>query len=54
MYTVFGEALHYEFKPLGLRHCTGSRVYEHTGARKVWLDPKTMPMKTDERRAVRI
>jgi len=41
-----GEALHYEFKPLGcLRHCTGSRVYEHTGARKFGFDPKTMPMK---------
>ena len=30
-----GEALHYEFKPRGVRHCTGSRVYEHSGARKV-------------------
>ena len=33
-----GEALHYEFKPAKCpRHCTGSRGYEHSGARKVRL-----------------
>jgi NADP-dependent 3-hydroxy acid dehydrogenase YdfG len=49
-----GEALHYEFKPSRcLRHCTGSRVYEHTGARKVRPRSEDHVDESDERRAVR-
>ena len=50
-----GEALHYEFKALGV-HVTvpSNRVYEHTGARKVPLRSEDHAAETDERRAVRI
>ena len=37
-----------------LRQCTGSRVYEHTGARKVSFRSEDHADETDERRAVRI
>ncbi len=50
-----GEALHYEFKPLGVYVTVpGSRVYEHRGARKVRLRSEDYADETDERRAVRI
>src|ERR1700692_4091227 len=50
-----GEALHYELKPLRcLRHCTGSRGYEHSGARKVRPRSEDYADETDERRALRI
>src|SRR5260370_283517 len=37
-----------------LRHCTGSRGYEHSGARKVRPRSEDYADETDERRAVRI
>jgi short-subunit dehydrogenase len=37
-----------------LRHCTGSRVYEHSSARKVRPGSEDPADETDERRAVRI
>src|SRR5260221_8327731 len=50
-----GEALHYEFKPLGVYVTgTGSRGYEHSGAQKVRLRSEDHANETDERRAVRI
>jgi short-subunit dehydrogenase len=49
-----GEALQYEFKPLGVYVCTGSRVYEHSGARKVRPRSEDHADETVERRAVRI
>ena len=50
-----GEGLHYEFKPLGVYVTVpGSRVYEHTGARKVQLRSEDHADETVERRAVRI
>jgi len=38
-----------------LRHCAGSRVYEHNRVlEKFGFDPRPLPYETDERRAVRI
>jgi short-subunit dehydrogenase len=50
-----GEALHYEFKRLGVYVTVlGSRVYEHSRARKVRPRSEDNADETDERRTVRI
>ena len=50
-----GEALHYEFKPLGVYVTVLAAAFTNTAVlEKFGIDPKTLPMKTDEPRAVRI
>src|SRR5258706_3805534 len=46
MYTALAEALHYEFKPLGVYVTVLAAGFTNTAVlEKFGLDPKTMPMK---------